>query len=119
MPTAHNLLAAACHIVAEGPIGAGKTRRARRPGGYLQAEPETLIACERRRGLETEQSLGDDDQIRLNEAPMRFFHHHGVAPVMVVNSGNLDFSDRDDDFKLLVQRIESMRGLREYFIRGD
>lgn len=38
---------------------------------------------------------------------------------MVVNSENLNFVDKPDDFLLLVQRIETMRGPREYFNRGD
>ena len=39
--------------------------------------------------------------------------------VMIVNSENLNLVDGSDDFQLLVQRIESMRGHREYFNRGD
>lgn len=86
---------------------------------YLQAEPETLIARVRRRGVASEQSISDDYLRRLSEAYMRFFHNYSAAPVMVVNSENLNFADRDDDFQLLVQRIEAMRGPREYFNRGD
>jgi hypothetical protein len=38
---------------------------------------------------------------------------------MVVNSENLNFVDRDDDFRLLLERIEAMRGQRGYFNRGE
>jgi hypothetical protein len=38
---------------------------------------------------------------------------------MVVNSENLNFADRDDDFRLLLERIESMCGQRGYFNRGE
>ncbi len=44
---------------------------------------------------------------------------HYAAPVMVVNSENLNFVDRDDDFRLLIERIETMRGQRGYFNRGE
>jgi len=86
---------------------------------YLQAKPETLIERVRKRGVEMERKIGDDYLIRLGESYTRFFHKYDAAPVMVVNSENLNFVDHSDDFQLLVQRIESMRGPREYFNRGD
>jgi len=86
---------------------------------YLQARPETLISRVRKRGIEMERKISDDYLILLGESYTRFFHHYNAAPVLVVNSENLNFVDNDDDFKLLVQRIESMRGPREYFNKGD
>ena len=86
---------------------------------YLQARPETLIARVRKRGIDMERKISDDYLILLGESYTRFFHSYDAAPVMVVNSENLNFVDNDDDFQLLVQRIESMRGHREYFNRGD
>lgn len=86
---------------------------------YLQAKPETLIARVRKRGIDMERKISDTYLTVLGESYTRFFHNYDVAPVMVVNSENLNFVDRDDDFHLLVQRIESMRGHREYFNRGE
>jgi len=86
---------------------------------YLQAKPETLVSRVRKRGVEMERKISDDYLIILGENYTRFFHTYTAAPVMVVNSENLNFADNADDFHLLVQRIESMRGPREYFNRGD
>jgi deoxyadenosine/deoxycytidine kinase len=86
---------------------------------YLQAKPETLIARVRRRGIDMERSIGDAYLARLAESYMHFFHNYNAAPVMVVNSENINFVDSDDDFQLLVKRIEAMRGHREYFNRGE
>ena len=86
---------------------------------YLQARPETLISRVRKRGIEMERKISDDYLTVLGESYTRFFHHYNAAPVLVVNSENLNFVDNDEDFKLLVQRIESMRGPREYFNKGD
>lgn len=86
---------------------------------YLQARPETLIARVRKRGIDMERKIDDAYLTVLAESYTRFFHHYAAAPVMVVNSENLNFVDRDDDFHLLVQRIETMRGHREYFNRGE
>lgn len=86
---------------------------------YLQAQPETLIARVRRRGLDSERRIADSYLTLLAERYSRFFYHYSAAPVMVVNSENLNFADSDEDFQLLAERIESMRGQRGYFNRGD
>jgi len=86
---------------------------------YLQAKPETLVSRVRKRGIDMERKISDDYLILLGESYTRFFHNYEAAPVMVVNSENLNFVDSTDDFQLLVQRIEAMRGHREYFNRGD
>ncbi|MDR2113218.1 MAG: deoxynucleoside kinase [Candidatus Accumulibacter sp.] len=85
---------------------------------YLQASPETLIERVRRRGVEMERKIDDDYLTRLGERYTRFFHNYTAAPVMVVNSEHLNVVDDPADFQLLVQRVEAMRGLREYFNRG-
>ncbi|MDR0577423.1 MAG: deoxynucleoside kinase [Candidatus Accumulibacter sp.] len=86
---------------------------------YLQASPETLVSRVRKRGVEMERKISDDYLALLGERYTRFFHDYTAAPVMVVNSENLHFVDDADDFLLLVQRIEAMRGPREYFNKGN
>jgi deoxyadenosine/deoxycytidine kinase len=86
---------------------------------YLQAGPETLVSRVRRRGIEMERKIGDDYLTRLGEGYTRYFHDYAAAPVMVVNSERLDLVGDPDDFLLLVRRIETMRGTREYFNKGD
>ena len=86
---------------------------------YLHARPETLIARVRKRGIDMERRISDDYLTVLGESYTRFFHDYTAAPVMVVNSEHLNFIDQPDDFQLLIQRIEGMRGHREYFNRGD
>ena len=86
---------------------------------YLQAAPDVLIARVRKRGVEMERKIGDDYLTLLSESYTRFFHDYAAAPVIVVNSERLNFVDDPDDFLLLVQRIEAMRGPREYFNRGN
>jgi deoxyadenosine/deoxycytidine kinase len=82
---------------------------------YLQASPEVLIARVKKRGIEMERKIDDDYLIQLEERYTRFFHDYAAAPVMMVNSEHLDLVGDSGDFQLLVQRIETMRGLREYF----
>ena len=86
---------------------------------YLQAKPETLIARVGKRGIDMERRISDEYLTELAERYSRFFYNYDAAPVMVVNSENLNFVDRDDDFRLLLDRIEAMRGQRGYFNRGE
>jgi deoxyadenosine/deoxycytidine kinase len=84
----------------------------------LQASPNTLVERIKRRGSSFEKNISEDYLWRLAETYTRFFYQFESAPVMIVNSENLNFVDNSEDFDLLLQRIEQMRGSREYFNRG-
>ena len=85
---------------------------------YLQATPETLIERVRRRASIYEKQIADTYLMRLAQAYSDFFYHYTAAPVLIVNSEHLNFVDNDEDFALLLQRIEGMRSAREFFSRG-
>jgi len=85
---------------------------------YLQASTDTLIERVRRRGRDFERAVTDDYLNRLGNSYGEFFHHYEDAPLMMVNSENLNFVDNDADFQLLLERIEGMRGPREFFSLG-
>jgi len=85
---------------------------------YLQASPATLIERVRRRGNTFEKNISEEYLWRLNESYARFFHQYEDAPVMIINSENLNFVDSQEDFDLLLQQVSQMRGPREYFNRG-
>lgn len=86
---------------------------------YLQAEPETLIERIRKRGIEMETAITQEYLTRLCESYSRFFHHYDDAPLLIVNNEHLDLAGSDADFSLLLARIDSMRGRREFFNRGE
>jgi deoxyadenosine/deoxycytidine kinase len=85
---------------------------------YLQASPETLVERVRRRGVAYERTIPDEYLVQLAEAYARFFHQYDGAPVLTVNSENLNFVDQPGDLDLLLQRVISMRGPREFFSMG-
>ena len=85
---------------------------------YLQAQPATLYERVRRRAAEYERGLGEDYLALLAEGYARLFHGYGAAPVLIVNSENLNFVERDADFELLVSRVRGMRSRREFFNLG-
>lgn len=85
---------------------------------YLQASTNTLVERVRRRGHSYERSITDDYLARLGNSYGDFFHHYDSAPLLVVNSEHMNFVDNADDFALLLERIENMRGAREFFSLG-
>lgn len=85
---------------------------------YLQASTDTLVERVQRRGRNYERSLSDDYLSRLGNSYGEFFYQYEDAPLMMVNSENLNFVDNDADFRLLLERIEGMRGPREFFSLG-
>ncbi len=86
---------------------------------YLQAQPETLIERVRKRGLPMEAGISEIYLYRLCESYSRFFYHYDAAPLLIVNTENLNPIERDDDFALLLKRIDGMRGKREFFNLGE
>ena len=86
---------------------------------YLQAQPGTLIERVRRRGVDFERSISEEYLALLAESYSRFFYHYTDAPVLIINSENLNFAARDDDLELLVERMRGMRSRREFFNRGE
>jgi len=86
---------------------------------YLQAQPEILIERVRKRGLSMEAGISEMYLYRLCESYSRFFYHYDAAPLLIVNAENLNPIERDDDFALLLKRIDGMRGKREFFNLGE
>tara|TARA_B100000676_G_scaffold309141_1_gene371874 strand:- start:1734 stop:2378 length:645 start_codon:yes stop_codon:yes gene_type:complete len=86
---------------------------------YLQASPSTLINRVKQRDNVFERKISEDYLWRLSEAYTRFFYQYEGAPVMIVNSENLNFVESQSDFDLLLRRLEQMRGPREYFNLGQ
>jgi deoxyguanosine kinase len=85
---------------------------------YLQAQPAVLIERVQRRAARYESEISEDYLARLVEGYARFFYHYDAAPLLIVNSENLNFVDRDPDFELLVSRVRAMKSRREFFNLG-
>jgi deoxyguanosine kinase len=86
---------------------------------YLQAEPDTLIERIRRRRVAYERGISSEYLLRLAQAYAQFFHQYDTAPLLMVNSENLNFIDVPRHLELLVERIGALRGAREYFSLGE
>jgi deoxyadenosine/deoxycytidine kinase len=73
----------------------------------------------RRRGVEFERSISAEYLALLADSYNRFFYHFNGSPVLIVNSEKLDFASEDRDLDLLIERVGTMRGSREFFNWGE
>lgn len=86
---------------------------------YLQAQPAVLVERVKRRAAAYERAgISEEYLAVLAESYARFFHYYSAAPVLTVNSENLNFVERDADFELLVSRVRGMKSRREFFNLG-
>ena len=85
---------------------------------YLQAPVDTLVERVLRRGVPYERAIPEAYLARLADAYTRFFYQFEDAPLLIVNSERLNFVDDSSHVTLLLQRIASMRGRREFFNLG-
>ena len=85
---------------------------------YLQASVNVLVSRVRKRGNPIESGIDEDYLRRLSEAYTRYFYNYDESPLLIVNSERLNFVESREHFDLLVERINAMRGGREFFNRA-
>jgi deoxyadenosine/deoxycytidine kinase len=85
---------------------------------YLQASVDTLVSRVKRRGVPAESAIDEGYLRRLSEAYTRYFHHYEDGPLLIVNSERLNFVDVPEHLDLLIERVNGMRGGREFFNRA-
>jgi deoxyadenosine/deoxycytidine kinase len=85
---------------------------------YLQASPEVLFARIQKRAIPMELQISNAYLHSLCDAYNDFFYHYDRTPVLTVNAEHLNPLDSDADLALLVERIETMRGRKEFFVKG-
>jgi deoxyadenosine/deoxycytidine kinase len=86
---------------------------------YLQAPVETLIERVRERGIDYERAISPHYLARLADAYSRYFYRYEEAPLLILNSVRLNFVANAEHLTLLLARIGSMRGRREFFNLGQ
>src|SRR5258706_6153851 len=81
---------------------------------YLQAPVEMLMERIQRRGIKMERAISEDYLTKLADSYTQFFYRYDAAPLLIVNSANLNFVDRPKDLELLLEHIGQLRGPREF-----
>lgn len=87
---------------------------------YLQARKDVLLERLRRRDREYERRIPTAYLTKIAEAYRDFFYYYDEAPLLVVDSSDVDFVTRSEDFRDLVQEIDRMgRGVQHYIPLGS
>ena len=82
---------------------------------YLQASPDRLLERIERRGIPSEKLINHEYLEQLNEVYSEFFLYYDAAPLLIVNANEIDLSQGDQDYELLVDYMLSIKKGRHYF----
>jgi len=83
---------------------------------YLQSGTDRLMFNIKKRSRKIERALTRSYIEELSEAYNHFFFRYNSTPLLIVNSTDLDFVNKDNDFDELFKQIfREDRGLTEYF----
>lgn len=83
---------------------------------YLQSGTDRLMFNIKKRSRKIERALTRSYIEELSEAYNHFFFRYNSTPLLIVNSTDLDFVNKENDFDELFKQIfREDRGLTEYF----
>ncbi|AMX04038.1 deoxynucleoside kinase [Microbulbifer thermotolerans] len=85
---------------------------------YLQAPLDVLQERIRNRGIAAERAISNEYLASLNEAYTNFFHYYDQAPLLIVNSADIDIVDRPEDYRQLVEYMLTITSGRHYYNPG-
>ncbi|MFQ6078495.1 MAG: deoxynucleoside kinase [Thermodesulfobacteriota bacterium] len=76
---------------------------------FLQAKPETLLSRIRARDIEYEREIDIEYLRALSQAYNTYFFHYEESPLLVVDTTEIDFVNREEDLENLIREVRSMR----------
>jgi len=83
---------------------------------FLQAKPEVLLHRVKSRNIPYEKGMDLEYLKTLTEAYNYYFFHYDLTPLLVVDTSEIDFVNRNEDFAQLVREIKQMKKGTSYFI---
>jgi len=83
---------------------------------FLQARPEVLLHRIKSRNVTYEKEIDLEYLKTLTEGYNYYFFHYDQTPLLVVNTSEIDFVNRKEDFDQLVREIKQMKKGTWYFI---
>jgi deoxyguanosine kinase len=83
---------------------------------FLQAKPEVLLHRIKSRNIPYEREIDIEYLKMLTEGYNYYFFHYDHTPLLVVNTSEIDFVNREEDFVQLVREIKQMKKGTWYFI---
>lgn len=83
---------------------------------YLQASPDVLRQRMEKKNLAEEQRVSDEYLGEVVKAYDHFFFHFTQCDLLVVNTADLDFVERDRDLQELLRRLEEPIAGTQYYL---
>jgi len=83
---------------------------------YLQATPEVLKKRLKKKNAPGERGLSDEYLAEVIKAYEHFFFHYTSSDLLIVNTSEIDFVDRNEDLQELLRKVsEPIKGT-QYFL---
>jgi deoxyadenosine/deoxycytidine kinase len=83
---------------------------------YLQATPEVLRKRLRKKNAPSEKAINEDYLQEVIKAYEHFFFHYTVSDLLIVNTSEIDFVDRNEDLQELLRKLASPIKGTQYFL---
>jgi len=82
---------------------------------YLQTPVELLKQRVQKRNINYEQTITREYLERIAESYSNYFHNNHDSNVLIVNNENLDLLENEMALDMLIERINVMSSVKEYF----
>jgi deoxyguanosine kinase len=83
---------------------------------YLQAKPETLRKRITKKNVPMEHQISDEYLEEVVKAYEHFFFHYNSSHLLVIDTSEIDFVDRNEDLQELLQRLSQPVTGTQYFL---
>ena len=83
---------------------------------YLQAGTDVLMERIRKRHRDFEANLSEKYIAEVNRSYNHFFFHYEATPLLVVNTSDIDFVNREEDLEDLIEQIRTMEKGVQYYV---
>jgi deoxyadenosine/deoxycytidine kinase len=83
---------------------------------YLQASTKNLMEYIRKRNRKMEKSISEEYIQALNDLYNNFFFHYSEAPLLVINTNEIDFVHNENDYKDILYEINHHSSGTRYYI---
>lgn len=83
---------------------------------YLQAKPEVLRARIAKKGAREENRIADEYIEEVSRAYEHFFFRYSASDLLVINTSEIDFVERNEDLQQLLRRLRDPVKGTQYFL---
>lgn len=83
---------------------------------YLQASPEILKKRLKKRNAPGERAINEEYLEEVNRAYEHFFFHYTSSDLLIVNTSEIDFVERNEDLQALLRKVSAPIKGTQYFL---